>query len=161
MQNARMAEKITLKVNGNKYTLEIDPDTPLLYALRNNLLLNGPKYGCGMAHCGSCMVLLNGKALPSCNIPCSTATRLTVTTLEGIGGPENLHPLQKAFIDEQSAQCGYCMNGMIMAAKALLDQNKDPSDEEIRMALHRVLCRCGSHSRILQAVKVAAKNCER
>ena len=156
-----MAGQVNLKVNGNNYRLDIDPDTPLLYSLRNNLLLNGPKYGCGMERCGSCMVLLNGKALPSCAIPCSTASRFSITTLEGIGSAEKLHPLQKAFIDEQAAQCGYCLNGMIITAKALLDENQNPSDEEIRMALQRVLCRCGSHSRILEAVKVAAKNWKR
>ena len=156
-----MADTIQLKVNGTRHSLEIEPDTPLLYPLRNNLLLNGPKYGCGLERCGSCMVLMNGVAMPSCRIPCSAAAKFDIVTLEGLGSPESLHPLQKAFVDEQAAQCGYCMNGMIMCAKALLEENHNPSDEEIRQALQRVLCRCGSHSRIINAVKKAAKTWKR
>ena len=156
-----MADTIQLKVNGSQHRLEIDPDTPLLYPLRNNLLLNGPKYGCGREQCGSCMVLMNGVAMPSCRIPSSAAAKFDIVTLEGIGSVDSLHPLQKAFVEEQAAQCGYCMNGMIICAKALLDKNPDPSDDEIRQALQRVLCRCGTHSRIIKAVKRAAKSRQR
>lgn len=152
-----MAGTIDLKVNGKQYRLEIEPDIPLLFPLRNNLLLNGPKYGCGMERCGSCMVLLNGTAMPSCRIPSSAAAKFDITTLEGIGNAQALHPVQKAFIDEQAAQCGYCINGMIICAKALLEENHNPSDVEIRQALQRVLCRCGTHTRMINAVKRAAK----
>ena len=153
-----MKNKLVLKVNGKSFQLDIDPETPLLYALRNNLQLNGPKYGCGLQQCGSCMVLLNGKAQPSCMIPCAGAAAYEITTLEGIGNQEKLHPVQKAFIEEQAAQCGYCLNGMIMCAKALLEENKQPSEIQIREALQRVLCRCGTHTRFINAVKRAAAN---
>ena len=151
-----MADTITLKVNGNRHRVEADADMPLLYLLRNNLLLNGPKYGCGMERCGSCMVLLDGNAQPSCMITSKVASAFNITTLEGLGTAESLHPVQKAFIQEQAAQCGYCMNGMIMCAKALLEENHNPSDTEIRQALQRVLCRCGTHTRMINAVKTAA-----
>lgn len=151
-----MPEKIQLKVNGKNYRLEIDPSTPLLYTLRNNLFLKGPKYGCGMERCGSCMVLLNRKAMPSCMISTASAKTFEIETLESLGTPEKLHLVQKAFIDEQAAQCGYCMNGMIICATALLEQNPDPSDSEIKDALQRVLCRCGTHTRIIRAIKKAA-----
>ncbi len=156
-----MADTIKLKVNGKDYRLQTDPDTPLLYTLRNNLLLNGPKYGCGMERCGSCMVLLNGNAMPSCKITSAAAATFEITTLEGLGNPTSLHPVQKAFIEEQAAQCGYCLNGMIICAKALLEENHDPSDLEIRMALQRVLCRCGTHTRVINAIKRAAKRWKR
>jgi len=152
-----MADTINLKVNGNRYRLQTDPDIPLLYSLRNNLLLNGPKYGCGMERCGSCMVLLNGKAMPSCKISSSAAAAFDIITLEGLGNATALHPVQKAFIEEQAAQCGYCVNGMIMCAKALLEENHNPSEAEIRQALQRVLCRCGTHTRMINAVKRAAR----
>ncbi len=151
-----MEQTIVLKVNGKNRTLNIDPEMPLLHALKNNLQLNGPKYGCGMALCGSCMVLLDGKAQPSCIMPCSTAAAHTITTLEGLGNREKLHPIQKACIEEQAAQCGYCLNGVIMCAKELLENNKDPTDAEIREALQRVLCRCGTHTRFISAIKKAA-----
>lgn len=151
-----MAE-ITLFVNEKDHILDISPDTPLLYALRNNLKLNAPKYGCGIERCGSCMVLMDHEAMPSCLRPCSSLTQTKITTLEGLGNPTNLAPIQIAFIEEQAAQCGYCLNGMIISAKALLDKNPDPSDAEIRVALQRVLCRCGTYSRIIKAVKRAAK----
>ncbi|WP_153800447.1 (2Fe-2S)-binding protein [Foetidibacter luteolus] len=151
-----MPDQLTLHINGKEQEVNALPDTPLLYVLRNNLQLNGPKYGCGIERCGSCMVLLNGKAAPSCRIPCSNAAHFTITTLESLGNAENLHPIQKAFIEHQAAQCGYCMNGMIMCAKALLEENSNPTDTQIRQALQRVLCRCGSHSRIIAAVKSAA-----
>ena len=151
-----MEKTITLKVNGNNYPISIEPDTPLLYSLRYDLLLNGPKYGCGLELCGSCMVLVNGRAVPSCRMTCATAAKFEIVTLEGLGTADALHPIQKAFIEEQAAQCGYCMNGMIMCAKELLEKNHNPSDEEIRLALQRVLCRCGTHTRIINAVKRAA-----
>lgn len=149
--------KITLSVNGKDHILNISPDTPLLYALRNNLKLNAPKYGCGIERCGSCMVLMDHEAMPSCMRPCSSLTQTEIITLEGLGSPANLDPVQAAFIEEQAAQCGYCLNGMTISAKALLDKNPDPSDDEIRMALQRVLCRCGTYSRIIKAVKRAAE----
>lgn len=151
-----MAQTIQLRVNGKRYNIEIDPNTPLLYVLRNNLLLNGPKFGCGLEQCGSCMVLIDGKAQPSCRIASSEVASNEITTIEGLGTAEAMHPVQKAFTDEQAAQCGYCLNGMIISAKALLDSNPNPSDEEIKLALQRVLCRCGTHSRILNAVRRAA-----
>jgi nicotinate dehydrogenase subunit A len=149
--------KITLLVNEKDHILDISPDTPLLYALRNNLKLNAPKYGCGIERCGSCMVLMDREAMPSCMRPCSSLTQTKITTLEGLGNAANLAPIQIAFIEEQAAQCGYCLNGMIISAKALLDKNANPSDAEIRVALQRVLCRCGTYSRIIKAVKRAAK----
>jgi nicotinate dehydrogenase subunit A len=151
-----MAEIIDIKVNGKRHRVEAEPDMPLLYLLRNKLELNGPKYGCGAEQCGSCMVLLNGKAMPSCVIPGSAAAVYEITTLDGLEKDGELDIVQKAFIDEQAAQCGYCMNGMVMSAKALLSENPKPSDAEIRQALNRVLCRCGTHTRIINAVKKAA-----
>lgn len=152
-----MAEIIDIKVNGERHRVEADADMPLLYLLRNKLELNGPKYGCGMEQCGSCMVLLNGKAMPSCVIPGSAAAVYEVITLDGLARDGKPDIVQQAFIDEQAAQCGYCMNGMIMSAKALLMENPKPSDAEIRQALNRVLCRCGTHTRIINAVKRAAR----
>lgn len=151
-----MAEIIDIKVNGERHRVEAEADMPLLYLLRNNLELNGPKYGCGIEQCGSCMVLLNGKAMPSCVIPGSAAAVYEVATLDGLARDGKLSVVQKAFVDEQAAQCGYCMNGMIMSATALLSENPKPSDAEIRRALNRVLCRCGTHTRIINAVKKAA-----
>ncbi|MCF2446881.1 (2Fe-2S)-binding protein [Dyadobacter sp. CY345] len=152
-----MAAKITLKVNGKSYQEDVDPDMPLLYFLRNNLQMNGPKYGCGIERCGSCMVLLNGKANPSCVIPASAAQEFEITTLDALANGEKLDIVQEAFIEEQAAQCGYCLNGMIISAKALLSENKNPTDIQIRQALQRVLCRCGTHTRMIQAVKNAAQ----
>ncbi|MDF2189896.1 (2Fe-2S)-binding protein [Paraflavitalea sp. CAU 1676] len=151
-----MEQTIVLKVNGKSSSVTIDPETPLLYALRNNLHLNGPKYGCGMALCGSCMVLLDGKAQPSCIMPCSAAAAHNITTLEGIGTAQALHPLQQAVIETQAAQCGYCLNGVIMCAKQLLDEHGSPSEAQIKEALQRVLCRCGTHTRFIAAIKKAA-----
>jgi len=145
----------TITVNGKRHTVQATPDTPLLYVLRNELQLNGPKYGCGLAQCGACRVHINGRAVPSCVTPVS-AVRGPVTTVEGLGTPEKPHPLQKAFIDEQAAQCGYCVNGMIMTAAAFLQEKKNPSETEIRKALDGNLCRCGTHMRIIAAVKKAA-----
>ncbi len=151
-----MAQRIALRVNGQSYEAELEPDMPLLYFLRNELQLNGPKYGCGVQQCGACMVLLDGKAEPSCLLPVDQAQRYDIKTLESFGTAEDLHPVQRAFVDEQAAQCGYCLNGAIVCAKALLDENPTPTEEEIKAALARVLCRCGTHTRILRAVHRAA-----
>jgi len=148
---------ITLNVNGKRRSAPAAPDTPLLYVLRNDMDINSCKYGCGMAQCGACTVLMDGKAIRSCTTPASAVTRAQITTLEGLGTPDKLHVLQKAFIEEQAAQCGFCVSGMIMSAKALLDTNKNPSEAEIRGALAGNLCRCGTHTRIIKAVQRAAK----
>ena len=138
--------------------MDVDASTPLLYVLRNDLNLNGPRFGCGLAQCGACTVLVNGLPVRSCVTPVSAVATAEVTTLEGLGGRDDPHPVQKAFIAEQAAQCGYCSNGMIMAAVSLLAHNPDPSDNEIRQALAGNLCRCGTHTRILKAVRRAARN---
>lgn len=138
--------------------MDVDASTPLLYVLRNDLNLNGPRFGCGLAQCGACTVLVNGSPLRSCITPVSAIATAEVTTLEGLGDRDNPHPVQKAFIEEQAAQCGYCSNGMIMAAASLLERNPEPSDNEIRQALAGNLCRCGTHMRILKAVRRAAQN---
>ena len=147
---------ITLRVNGAAKTVNTEPDTPLLYVLRNDLELNGAKYGCGQAQCGACTVLIDGNAVRSCVTPCASATGKNITTLEGLGTLDRLHPLQKAFLDEQAAQCGYCTSGMIMSAKALLDATPKPSEAQIKQALAGNLCRCGAHNRIVRAVQRAA-----
>lgn len=152
-----MTQPIQLRVNGRSYTTELEPDMPLLYFLRNDLELNGPKYGCGLQQCGACMVLLDGKAQPSCVLPVEQAQQYRIETLESFGTAERLHPVQRAFVEEQAAQCGYCLNGAIVCAKALLDENPSPSDAEIRETLERVLCRCGTHTRMLRAVARAAR----
>jgi nicotinate dehydrogenase subunit A len=149
---------ITLRVNGKPHTLDVEPDTPLLYVLRDELGLHGPKFGCGLAQCGACTVILEGKAIRSCVVPVEKVQGRQVTTLEGLGSTARPHPIQKAFIEAQAAQCGYCINGMIMTSKALLDTNPNASDRAIRLALADNLCRCGTHQRILQAVKRAAKS---
>ncbi len=138
--------------------MDADASTPLLYVLRNDLNLNGPRFGCGLAQCGACTVLVNGIPVRSCITPVSAIAAAEVTTLEGLGEREDPHPVQRAFIAEQAAQCGYCSNGMIMAAASLLERNSDPSDTEIRQALAGNLCRCGTHTRILKAVRRAARN---
>jgi nicotinate dehydrogenase subunit A len=148
---------ITLRVNGKSHALDVEPDTPLLYVLRDDLGLHGPKFGCGLAQCGACTVILDGKAMRACVVPVAKATGRQVTTLEGLGSTARPHPIQEAFIEEQAAQCGYCVNGMIMTAKALLDTDPNPSDRAIRLALADNLCRCGTHQRILRAVKRAAR----
>ena len=153
-----MATNLTLRVNGRSHSVRVDdPQMPLLYALRNNLNLHGPRFGCGLAQCGSCTVHVDGKPTRSCSFPVSQAAGKNILTLEGLGTPSKPHPLQQAFIEEQAVQCGYCMNGMIMQAKALLDQNKRPSEAEIRQALASNLCRCGTHVRIVRAVKRASE----
>jgi nicotinate dehydrogenase subunit A len=141
-----------LHVNGATYTVEAEPSTPLLYVLRNDIGLNGPKFGCGLGQCGACTVIINGNAVRSCQELVRAATRSEITTLEGLGSIENPHPIQQAFIDEQAVQCGYCINGMIMNAKALIDRTPDATTDQIREALDRNLCRCGTHVRILRAV---------
>ena len=153
-----MATK-ALNVNGKQVTLTIDdPEMPLLYALRDNLALKGPRFGCGLSQCGACTVHVDGKAVRSCVTPLSSLKAgQKVVTLEGLGTPQKPHPVQAAFIAEQAVQCGYCINGMIMTAKALLDRNPDPSEAEVRKALDRNLCRCGTHLRIVRAIHRAAK----
>jgi nicotinate dehydrogenase subunit A len=150
---------VTIKVNGRERRIDgVSGDTPLLYVLRNDLELNGVRFGCGAAQCGACFVLLDGTAVPSCVTPISALQGAEVTTLEGLGTPESPHPVQAAFVEEQAAQCGYCTPGMIVAAAALLERNARPTDDEIRTALGRNLCRCGSHDRILRAVRRAAQS---
>jgi nicotinate dehydrogenase subunit A len=154
-----VAQSKSLNVNGRSVYVRIDdPDMPLLYALRDNLALHGPRFGCGLAQCGACTVHVDGKPVRSCTTPLSSiGPRHKVVTLEGLGGGGKLHPVQQAFIDEQAAQCGYCINGMIMEGAALLARNKKPSDAEIKQALARNLCRCGTHTRIVRAIKRAAQ----
>jgi nicotinate dehydrogenase subunit A len=148
---------VSLTVNGVRHTSPAAPDTPLLYVLRNDLGINSAKYGCGIAQCGACTVLLDGQAIRSCVYPASAAAQGKVTTLEGLGKIDSLHVLQKAFIEEQAAQCGYCISGMIMSAKALLDRVPNPNEDDIRQAMAGNLCRCGTHTRILRAIQRAAK----
>jgi nicotinate dehydrogenase subunit A len=148
--------RIPLKVNGKSQVVDAETDMPLLYALRNDLQLNGPKFGCGLAQCGACTVIMDGTAIRSCITPMSAAQNKSVTTLEGLGSTKKMHKIQQAFVDEQAVQCGYCINGMIMTTKALLDKNPKPTDRQIREALAGNLCRCGTHVRILRAVKRAS-----
>jgi nicotinate dehydrogenase subunit A len=150
-----MAE-MRLTVNGQVLDVEADPDSFLLYVLRDQLHLNGPKFGCGLSQCGSCMVLVDGQAIPSCQAPLSEVSGKEIVTLEGLGTEEHPGPLQQAFIDEQAAQCAYCSNGMIVTAQALLLANPSPSAVDVRDALTGVLCRCGAHGRIVRAVLRAA-----
>ena len=146
-----------LRINGKTRTVAVEADTPLLYVLRNDLELNGPKFGCGLAQCGACTVLLEGKPVRSCVTPVSAVGKARLTSIEGLGTVDRLHPLQRAFIEEQACQCGYCGSGMVMSAKALLDRNPRPSELEIKQALNGHLCRCASHNRIVRAVQRAAK----
>src|SRR5262249_53285477 len=150
------AMPISLNVNGQSRSVPAEPDTPLLYVLRNDLALNGAKFGCGLAQCGACTVLVDGKPTRSCVTPIGSLRNAPITTIEGLGTIEKPHPLQRAFIAEQAAQCGYCINGMIMAAKALLDGNPHPSEQDVRAGLDGNLCRCGTHNRIIAAVLHAA-----
>jgi nicotinate dehydrogenase subunit A len=148
--------RIPVRVNGKAHQIEAEPEMPLLYALRNDLQLNGAKFGCGLAQCGACTVIMDGNAIRSCVTPISAARNKSVTTLEGLGSTKKMHPIQQAFADEQAVQCGYCINGMIMTTKALLDKNPKPSDAAIKQALAGNLCRCGTHLRIVRAVKRAS-----
>jgi nicotinate dehydrogenase subunit A len=148
--------KIRLRINGKSHVVDAEPDMPLLYALRDDLQVNGPKFGCGLSQCGACTVIMDGVAIRSCVTPVAGAQNHAVTTLEGLGSTKKLHKIQQAFVDEQAAQCGYCINGMIMSTKALLDKNPKPTDAQIKQALAGNLCRCGTHIRILRAVKRAS-----
>lgn len=149
---------LNLNVNGSVEGVEASHDTPLLYILRNDLSLNGPKYGCGLGECGACAVLVDGRVVRSCKIPLGAIGERRVTTLEGLGTPEHLHPVQAAFIEEAAAQCGYCLNGMIMATVSLLNRNADPDEAAIREALRHHLCRCGTHMEILAAARRSVDN---
>ncbi len=144
---------IPLKVNGQLHRIDTDPSTPLLFVLSDDLGLRGPKFGCGMAQCGSCTVILRGQAVRSCVMPVSAVGNDEITTLEGLGTPEKPHPIQQAFIDEGAAQCGFCLNGVILSAKAALDEKPHASDKELRQALGGVLCRCFAHVRMLRAIR--------
>src|SRR5678816_16170 len=144
---------LTLKVNGRSRTVDVDPATPLLFVLSDELELRGPKFGCGLGQCGSCTVISNGQAVRSCITPVSAVSSAEITTLEGLGTPDKPHPIQQAFIDEQAAQCGFCLSGVILTAKALVDRTPKPTDEQIHQALSNVLCRCFTHQRMIAAVK--------
>ena len=143
---------LVIHVNGAAHTVAADPETPLLYVLRNDLKLKGSRFGCGQGLCGACMVIVDGKAVQSCDVPVSAVAGKSITTIEGIGTPDRPHPLQRAFVAEQAAQCGYCVSGIIMTAKALLDVNPHPREDEVRAALAGNLCRCGTHTRMLRAI---------
>src|ERR1700674_3901018 len=148
---------ITLTVNGKSRMVTTDPSTPLLYVLRDDLELNGPRFGCGLSQCGACTVIMDDKSVRSCGLPVSAVGTRQITTLEGLGSVAYPHRLQKAFIEEQAAQCGFCMNGIIMTAKVLLDKNPAPTDVDIKRALNGNLCRCGSHVRVVRAINRAAR----
>lgn len=151
-----MTETIELDVNGRRHSVRVEPETPLLYVLRNDLGLKGAKYGCGLEQCGACKVLIDGWALPSCKVPVSDLVGRKVTTVEGLGTIDELHPVQRAFVAEGAAQCGYCTAGLVVGVVALLNENPAPNDAEISAALERHLCRCGVHSRVVKAVRRAA-----
>lgn len=150
--------RITLSVNGRQHEVAVRPDAPLLYVLRNDLRLNGPKYGCGLGECGACTVLVDGVAARSCLIPVSGMAGRDIVTLEGLGTAQDPDPIQRAFIDSQAAQCGYCISGMVMTTRSLLNRNPSPTEEEIRRELAYNLCRCGTHIEILEAVRTAVKS---
>jgi nicotinate dehydrogenase subunit A len=152
-----MLQTISLRINGATHAVTVEPDTPLLYVLRNDIALNGAKFGCGLGQCGACTVVIDGAAVRSCRSPVGKAAGKEITTIEGLGTVDRPHPLQAAFIAEQAAQCGYCINGMVMAARAFLAQTPDPTEAEIRAGLAQNLCRCGTHNRIVRAVQRAAK----
>jgi nicotinate dehydrogenase subunit A len=150
-----------LKVNGQSHTIDVEPDCPLLYVLRDNLAMNNPRFGCGLGQCGACTVLIDNRAVRSCTLPVSAVAGKEIVTLEGLGTEGNPHPVQKAFIQEQAFQCGYCLNGWVLTAKTLLDKNPHPSDDEMRTAFQSLICRCGSHVRIFAAVRQAADQMKR
>ena len=148
---------VSLTVNGRSQQADVELDSPLLYVLRDNLGLANPRFGCGLGQCGACTVLVNGDAVRSCTLPVSSVVGKPIVTLDGLGTPERPHPVQQAFIDEQAFQCGYCMNGWVLASKVLLDRNPSPTDQEIRRNLDGLLCRCGSHAAVVNAVRRAAE----
>lgn len=150
-----------LRVNGRRHAVAVDPATPLLFVLSDELGLRGPKFGCGMAQCGACTVMMRGQVVRSCVMPVRAVGNDEITTLEGLGSPEKPHPLQQAFIEEGAAQCGFCLSGVIMTAKAVLDKKRDASDEEIRVALGGVLCRCFAHTRMMRAIRKYAEGNKR
>ena len=158
-----MAETFKLRINGRDCEVLAEPNTPLLYILRNDLKLKGTRFGCGEAQCGACNVLLDGNAVPSCDTPLWSVPGHEITTIEGIASPDtgDLHPVQQAFIDEQAIQCGYCIDGIIISTVALLERERDPSDAQIAAALDRNLCRCGTHVRIFRAIRAAARAMQR
>ena len=152
---------LTLHINGHEHRIDADPTTPLIYVLRNDLGLKGAKFGCGLEQCGACLVIVDGETKYACNTPAGAFEGRQIVTIEGIGTPESLDPIQQAFIEERAAQCGFCTPGMIVAAKALLETNLDPKKDEIRQALSQNLCRCGSHASIIKAVLRAAREMRR
>jgi nicotinate dehydrogenase subunit A len=152
---------ISLKVNGKAYSLDLDPTTPLFYVLSDDLALRGPKFGCGLGQCGACTVMMNGRAIRSCVTPVESVQGEEITTLEGLGTIEKPHPIQKAFIEEQAAQCGFCLSGVILTAKELLDNNPKASEKEIQEGMSRVLCRCFTHTRMLRAIEKARQEMAR
>ncbi len=152
---------IRLTVNGEAHTVDVDPATPLLYVLSDDLALRGPKFGCGLGQCGACTVLVGGRAVRSCVTPVGTVGSGAITTLEGLGTPERPHPLQQAFIDEQAAQCGFCLSGVMLTAKAFIDERPDATDADIRQAMANVLCRCFAHTRMLRAIRRYAQEARR
>ncbi len=151
-----MLKTIQLEINSKMHSLDLDPEEPLLYVLREEFQLNGPKFGCGLQQCGSCMVLVDDEATPTCILPTSFFEGKNIETIEGMHQDDKLHPTQEAFVEEQAAQCGYCLNGMLISSIGLLRKNPAPSDLEIREALEPVICRCGTHSRFIKAVKNAS-----
>lgn len=153
-----MKKPLELRVNGAVKTVEVDPEEPLLYVLREEFGLNGPKYGCGLHQCGSCLVLVDGEASYTCRIPCASFEGKKIQSIEGLSNGDKLHVLQEAFFEVQAAQCGYCVNGMMIAALELLESKPNPNEQEIRSALNRVICRCGTHSRFIKAVKKATSS---
>ena len=155
-----MSERITIRVNGRSHVLDVDPATPLLYVLSDDLELQGPKFGCGLSQCGACTVLVDGRAIRSCVRPVKAVVGTEITTLEGLGSVEEPHALQRAFIDEQAAQCGFCLSGVILTAKALLDNNPSATKHEIQEALSGVICRCFTHTRMIRAVMRYARERE-
>ena len=152
---------LSLKVNGQIHNVDVDPTTPLLYVLSDDLGLRGPKFGCGLGQCGSCTVLVKGQAVRSCITPVEAVQGLEIVTLEGLGTPDKPHPIQKAFIEEQAAQCGYCLNGVILTAKAFLDKNPKATEKQIEQGMSHVLCRCFTHTRMLRAIGRAQKEMAR
>jgi len=153
--------RASLNVNGKVHDVDVDPNCPLLYVLRDNVALNNPRFGCGLGQCGACTVLMDGRPVRSCLLPVSHAAGKKIVTLEGLGTEANPDPIQKAFIEEQTFQCGYCLNGWVMTAKALLEKNPNPTDAEMRRAFENLVCRCGSHVRIFAAVRRAAEEMKR